>query len=625
MDPQKDPSSPHQENEDLAALRRSEAKFRLLHETRIDAFVSVSMDGRIQEFNELFQQMVGYPADELRTLSYRDLTPEKWHAFEADIVDKQVLVRGHSELYQKEYRRKDGTVFPIELRTILIRDRTGGPPIGMWAVVRDISSRKQAEQALIESKEALADAQESLLALINSTSDLIWAVDPTTFGLTIFNEALRRLFASRGVEARVGMTPADLLPPQVAERWPPIYRRALRDGPFVERYVTVEGTPVLLLSLNLVKRAGTVTGISVFGKDVTAITASEAALRASEQRFRQVAETVSDFIWEVDVEGLYTYTSPTVEKILGYSPGELVGRKHFYDLFTEDVREELRRAAFEVFAAKEPFRGFPNANVSKDGRPVQLETSGTPLLDEAGNLLGYRGADSDVTERWLSERAMRDLTGRLINAQEAERARLGRELHDDFSQRLALIAINLDLLRQSPLPAPDQLRARMSGLSDDINALSSDVHRISHELHPARLEQLGLAAAGTGLCRELSATHRLSIQFSAGDVPRTVPFPVSLCLYRVTQEALQNVIKHSGATSAVVDLANRGETLHLMVSDDGHGFDAAAAERGGSLGLVSMRERVHSIGGRFAITSAPDKGTRIDVDAPLPTPLARPI
>ena len=133
---------------------------------------------------------------------------------------------------------------------------------------------------------------------------------------------------------------------------------------------------------------------------------AEEALRESEDRFRQVAESVGDFIWEVDAKGLYRYTSPSVERILGYRPDELIGKKHFYDLLAPEVREELKSAALTAFAGKQPFRAFRNPNVSKEGRVVQLETSGLPILDDGGNLMGYRGADTDVTERRRAEKAL---------------------------------------------------------------------------------------------------------------------------------------------------------------------------------------------------------------------------
>jgi formate hydrogenlyase transcriptional activator len=133
--------------------------------------------------------------------------------------------------------------------------------------------------------------------------------------------------------------------------------------------------------------------------DITERKHAESELMRSEERFRHVAETVSDFIWEVDANGLYTYTSPSVKKILGYRADELIGKMHFYDLFSPDVREELKAAAFQMFSAKQPFKAFPNPTVSKDGKIVHMETSGIPVLDEAGNLTCYRGADTDVTKR----------------------------------------------------------------------------------------------------------------------------------------------------------------------------------------------------------------------------------
>jgi PAS domain S-box-containing protein len=134
---------------------------------------------------------------------------------------------------------------------------------------------------------------------------------------------------------------------------------------------------------------------------------AEKALRESEERFQQVAENAQEWIWEVDARGLYTYASPAVEKILGYKPEEIVGKKHFHDLFHPEDQEELKEAAFEVFAQKQSFREFINRNVRQDGQTVWLSTGGVPILDEEGNLLGYRGADTDITERRWVEEALR--------------------------------------------------------------------------------------------------------------------------------------------------------------------------------------------------------------------------
>jgi signal transduction histidine kinase len=209
------------------------------------------------------------------------------------------------------------------------------------------------------------------------------------------------------------------------------------------------------------------------------------------------------------------------------------------------------------------------------------------------------------------------LTGRLIQAQETERRRIARELHDDFGQSLAFLSVGLDLVGQRPPASAAQLGEQMQELSAQVKQLSSSVHQLSHRLHPSKLEQLGLVTAVRGLCKELSQVHALPIDFAEHQVPASLPEETVLCLYRVAQEALRNVVKHSGARSAGVELSASETALCLSVTDDGSGFAPAALDGKGGLGLVSMRERLHLIGGTITIDSGPKIGTRIDVRAPL--------
>jgi PAS domain S-box-containing protein len=141
----------------------------------------------------------------------------------------------------------------------------------------------------------------------------------------------------------------------------------------------------------------------------------------SDARFNDVADNAQEWIWEVDANGLYTYASPVVERVLGYAPEELAGKKHFYDLFHPDDREALKEAAFDVFARRERFREFPNRNVHRDGRELWLHTSGVPIVDDAGDLVGYRGTDADVTQRMQAEQ---------------EKDRLTKELHDSLAHEI---------------------------------------------------------------------------------------------------------------------------------------------------------------------------------------------
>jgi signal transduction histidine kinase len=205
----------------------------------------------------------------------------------------------------------------------------------------------------------------------------------------------------------------------------------------------------------------------------------------------------------------------------------------------------------------------------------------------------------------------------LIDAQETERKRLARELHDDLSQNLAFLAVELDIFGQKPPVASNDVSKRMQELSTQVRNMSSSVHRLSHELHPAKLEQLGLMAAVRGFCRDFSSAHNVAIEFVPHDVPRSVPDDIALCLYRVVQEGLQNVVKHSGATSAKVELSCGDSELCLVVSDRGRGFDSSVKTHEGSLGLISMRERVRLVRGRISVQSRKGEGTRIMVQIPL--------
>jgi signal transduction histidine kinase len=222
------------------------------------------------------------------------------------------------------------------------------------------------------------------------------------------------------------------------------------------------------------------------------------------------------------------------------------------------------------------------------------------------------------------QRELGKLTGRMLEAQESERRRIARELHDDLNQSLALIAVELDLIAQNPTRLADTSDARVREISGRVKQLSSAVHDLSHQLHPTKLEQLGLVAAVGGLCRELSSAHGLLIEFDAGRLTSTIPADTALCLYRIAQEALSNVIKHSGARQARVELRGGPEAVFLSIADDGSGFDPGSVAGKGGLGLVGMRERLRLVGGQISVDSRPSGGTRIDVRTPMVAPADAP-
>jgi signal transduction histidine kinase len=235
-----------------------------------------------------------------------------------------------------------------------------------------------------------------------------------------------------------------------------------------------------------------------------------------------------------------------------------------------------------------------------------------------------RLAELQVREREAALRTsnerIHDLGGRLLLAQEAERSHIARELHDDVNQQVALLAIDLELLREG---GPQRANAAMlaSEACERAHGIAKSLHDLSHQLHPARLQMLGLVPALNGLQRELSRPDCV-IEFSSDNVPSPLPHDVTLCLFRVAQEALHNALTHSGASSVSLRLIGEAGRLRMTIADDGVGFDLDDAWRRG-LGLVSMGERLEFIDGTFDIQSQPGSGTRLSISVPFPAATPR--
>lgn len=215
-----------------------------------------------------------------------------------------------------------------------------------------------------------------------------------------------------------------------------------------------------------------------------------------------------------------------------------------------------------------------------------------------------------------SEVLLKDLSRHLINAQEEERRRIARELHDDFGQRLALLQIDLESQSQEDGPfhrmnGPGRWQTLLSNVSE----LAHDIQDLSHTLHSSKLQYVGLKGALNDLCRQISKQHHITVDLRANGLSGHIPSETALCFYRVAQEALHNTAKHSGASQVVVEVSKDAASLRMLISDNGKGFNQAEASRG--LGLASMRERLRMIGGRLRVRSKPGKGTELAAQAPV--------
>jgi two-component system NarL family sensor kinase len=270
------------------------------------------------------------------------------------------------------------------------------------------------------------------------------------------------------------------------------------------------------------------------------------------------------------------------------------------------------RAWKDVVRPKESSQGRSRP---RPERPA-LSSNRAEVLEFPGR--GLEGVICKVAEeRNRAGKALRYLTGRLLQAQEEERRRLARELHDGLNQQLAMLAVELGILAREVPDDQARLRDQILNLRSRTEAVSNDVRSMTHHLHPAALEHLGLVSALRIHCTDFSRHEHVRVRFTAqGEVGR-MPDDVALSLYRIAQEALRNVAKHSGAPEAWVNVSRRGHYLRLLVVDEGCGFVPSKTKKSLGLGLVSIKERVQLVHGFLSVKSAPEQGTRIEVDVPI--------
>jgi PAS domain S-box-containing protein len=341
------------------------------------------------------------------------------------------------------------------------------------------------------------------------------------------------------------------------------------------------------------------------------------ALRESEERFRLAAQAGKMFAYEWDAVTDVLVRSGESLQILGIDESvPLTGQQILAKVHPDD-REALL-AALARLAVEKPYFKASYRMIRPDGSLIWLERTSRGQFDEQGKLLRIVGMVADIGERKRTEDALSNMSRRLIEAQEQERTRIARELHDDIGQRLALLAVELEQLRNDSCTLPE-VRTGMVELQKQISEIATDIQSLSHELHSARLEYLGIAAAMRGFCKEFGKQQKAEIDFKSHDLPSPLSPEISLCLFRVLQEALHNSAKHSGVRHYEVGLWGTSNEIHLTVSDSGAGFDNFAAKENRGLGLISMEERLKLLHGTLAIESQPNRGTTIHACVPLPS------
>ena len=255
--------------------------------------------------------------------------------------------------------------------------------------------------------------------------------------------------------------------------------------------------------------------------------------------------------------------------------------------------------------------------IRPDGTVIWLEGTSRAYFDDNGSRLRSVGMVADITPRKLAEEALSSVSRRLIEAQETERARIARDLHDDIGQGLALLTVTLDQIKHLTSDSTGEVRRCMDQLQKQISEIAAGVQALSHDLHPFKLQLLGVVAAMKSFCTELSELHRVEIDFIDQDISRTMPPKISLCLFRVLQEALHNAVRYSGARQFAVHLRGTSDAVRLTVRDAGSGSTPRRRVHGRGLGLTSMKERLKLAGGELSIQSELKRGTTIVAWVPL--------
>ncbi len=351
--------------------------------------------------------------------------------------------------------------------------------------------------------------------------------------------------------------------------------------------------------------------------DITERKDAEESLRRKERELNETQRIAGVGGWQWDLETDTVIWSEGLYRIVGRDPAlPAVSYTDHGQIYSAESWKRLQGAVDTALQTGASYR-LDLEMVRTDGTHRWITALGEAVRDATGRITGLRGTVQDITERKRAEEALSSVSRRLIEAQEADRARIARDLHDDIGQRLAALAMTLDHVTGLVPDSASRALAHLNELQRQTAEIAADVQALSHDLHSSRLRYLGLRAALQGFCEELSGQKHVTITFDHQNVPAGVPSEVSLCLFRVLQEALQNAVRHSQVDRFDVHLRGNGTTLELSVHDHGLGFDVDVASRGPGLGLTSMKERLKLIGGELVIESQSTRGTTVMARAPI--------
>lgn len=464
-----------------------------------------------------------------------------------------------------------------------------------------------------------------LASIVESSDDAI--IGKTLDGIiTTWNPAAERIYGYTKEEI-IGKPISILIPPDRPGEMADILAR-IREGDRVEHFetsrLTKDGRRIQVsVTISPIRDAsGATIGASAIARDITAITDTQQALRESESTANALLRSAAQGIFIVDPEGKITMANPATEKMFGYSADELIGQSVDM-LVPERLRGSHRNHRDHYFSDPEsrPMGlGMDLQARRKDGTELYVEIS-LSYIRSANRTLGVAFV-TDISKRRADEQAIRQhreelraLAGRLMTAQDDERRRIARNLHDDLSQQLAHLAIDLGNLATKP--SAREFIPELRPIQLCAAEAADTVRRISHDLHPSILDDLGLEAACEQFCEDFQQRTGIVTSFTSRNVPESLRSEIAGSIYHIAQECLRNVAKHAQTESVAVILEGAPGALRLTVKDQGVGLPAERSEHRTGIGIAAMRERAHLVNGSLTIQSGMGAGTEVSVEVPM--------
>lgn len=350
----------------------------------------------------------------------------------------------------------------------------------------------------------------------------------------------------------------------------------------------------------------------------TRLEAAQRELRASEERYRQLFENAHDAIWIHDLDGNFITANRAAQRLSGYS-GEELGRMNVRSFLSEeslDLARHIREALVENRPVEQPYE---QRILRRDGSEAVLQIATSLVLDK-GEPVAFQHIARDITEQKAMNQNLRFYLQQATRAQEEERKRISHELHDDTIQGLVVLSRQLDALATGGKGIPDDAKHRLEELWQQTNNITQGVRRLSQDLRPVAIDRLGLLPAIRWLAEDVSKYSGVDIKVKVVGKEHRLPEETAIAFFRIIQEAMRNVWRHSGAGHAEIIVEFKENKARITVSDDGKGFKLPEKfgdlARDGKLGLTGMQERAQLVGGTLTVKSSPGQGTTITVEAP---------